>query len=167
VHERPVIIARIDPRRGRTNVTFRVGIGFDEIEPGEALEYSMTLTETHLVLGAGLYGDINPLHVNARFAAASRFKGRIAHGYQTSSFMAAALGMAFHGTAVAYLEHRCRFTAPARAGDTLTATWRLARKEPKPQHGGGIVYFEGTCCNQDGASIAEASASLLVENARA
>ncbi|GAB4175054.1 MAG: MaoC family dehydratase [Rhodocyclaceae bacterium] len=144
----------------------RAGIGFDEIEPGEQLEYSMTLTETHLVLGAGLFGDINPLHVNSQFASASRFKGRIAHGYLTSSFMAAALGMAFHGTAIAYLEHRCRFTAPARPGDTLTAVWTLARKQAKPRHGGGIVHFEGICRNQDGTHLAEASASLLVENRR-
>ena len=34
--------------------------------------------------------------------------------------MAAQLGMIFHGTAIAYLEHACRFTAPVRAGDTLT-----------------------------------------------
>lgn len=143
-------------------MTLTVGKGFDEIEPGQRFEYAMTLTETHLVLGAGLFGDINPLHVNAQFAAATRFKGRIAHGYLTSSFMAAALGMLFHGTAIAYLEHCCRFIAPAHAGDTLTAVWTLTRKEPRTS--GGVVRFEGTCRNQEGITVAEASASMLVEN---
>jgi acyl dehydratase len=141
-----------------------VGRGFDEVETGDRFEYAMTITETHLVLGAGLFGDINPLHVNQAFAADSRFGGRIAHGYITSSLMAAALGMLFHSTAVAYLEHGCRFIAPVHAGDTLTAVWTLVRKEPKPTHGGGVVHFEGICVNQDGTQVAEARGSMLVRN---
>lgn len=141
-----------------------VGRGFDEVSEGERFDYGMTMTESHIVIGAGLFGDINPLHVNQEFAAGSRFSGRIAHGYLTSSLMAAALGMLFHGTAVAYLEHRCRFLAPVRAGDTLTARWTLMRKEPKPRHNSGIVYFEGVCLNQEGISVAEASASMLIQN---
>ncbi len=147
---------------GERDVSLTVGKGFDEIEPGQRFEYAMTLTETHLVLGAGLFGDINPLHVDAQFAGGSRYKGRIAHGYLTSSFMAAALGMLFHGSAIAYLEHGCRFTAPVHAGDTLTAFWTLTGKEPKPRHGGGVVRFEGSCRNQHGVTVAEATASLLV-----
>jgi len=141
-----------------------VGKGFDEVSEGEQFDYGMTMTESHIVIGAGLFGDINPLHVNEAFAAGSRFKGRIAHGYLTSSLMAAALGMLFHSTAVAYLEHRCRFLAPVRAGDTLTARWTLVRKEAKPRHHGGIVHFEGICVNQDGLSVAEATASMLIQN---
>lgn len=141
-----------------------VGKGFDEVQTGDRFEYAMTITETHLVLGAGLFGDINPLHVNQAFAADSRFGGRIAHGYITSSLMAAALGMLFHATAVAYLEHSCRFIAPVRAGDTLTAEWTLVRKEPKPKHGGGVVHFEGVCRNQTGEAVAEARASMLVQD---
>ncbi len=141
-----------------------VGKGFDEVAEGEQFDYGMTMTESHIVIGAGLFGDINPLHVNEAFAAGSRFKGRIAHGYLTSSLMAAALGMLFHGTAVAYLEHRCRFLAPVRAGDPLTAQWTLMRKEPKPRHNSGIVYFEGVCLNQEGIGVAEASASMLIQN---
>ena len=41
----------------------------------------------------------------------------------TSAVMGAAVGMYFHGTAIAYLEHNARFLAPVRAGDTLTTTW--------------------------------------------
>lgn len=139
-----------------------VGRAYDEVELAQRFRHAMTITETHLVLGAGLFGDINPLHVDQPFAAGSRFGGRIAHGYITSSFMAAALGMLFHGTAVAYLEHRCSFTAPVRAGDTVTVTWTLRGKTDKPQHGGGIVDFEGVCHNQDGTEVAAAQARMLI-----
>lgn len=140
------------------------GRGYNELEVGNKFESSMTLTETHIVLGAGLFGDLNPLHVNESFGKSTRFGGRIGHGYLTSNVMAAQMGMILYGTAIAYVEHSIRFTAPVRAGDTLTSTWTVATKEDKPKHDGGMVSFTGVCVNQDGAKVAEAEAKLLVKN---
>lgn len=140
------------------------GRGYDEIAPGDRFDTTMTLTETHIVLGAGLFGDFNPLHINQSFAQDSRFGGRIAHGYLTTSFMAAQLGMVFHGTAIAYLEHTSRFTAPVRAGDTLTISWTVETLTDKPKHGGGMVSLTGVCVNQEGTKVAEAEAKIMVAN---
>lgn len=140
------------------------GRGFGEVSVGDHFTSVMTLTETHLVLGAGLFGDFNPLHVNEKFAGESRFGRRIAHGYLTSSMMAAALGMLFHGTALAYLEHACRFTAPVHAGDTLSTTWTVSGKDEKPHHGAGVVSLEGVCRSQHGETVAEATAKMLVSS---
>ncbi len=140
------------------------GRGFNELRIGEAFESAMTMTETHLVLGAGLFGDFNPLHVNQEFGAASRFGSRIAHGYLTSNVMAAQLGMIFHGTAIAYVEHLVRFTAPVRAGDTLEVTWTVVGLDAKPKHDGGMVTLAGECLNQDQAKVAEAEGKILVRN---
>jgi len=71
------------------------------------------------------------------------------------------VGMYFHGTAIAYLEHAARFKAPVRAGDTLTTTWTVAAKEAKPRHGGGVVVLRGVCRNQAGIVVAEADAKML------
>lgn len=138
------------------------GRGYNEIRIDDTFETSMTLTETHIVLSAGLFGDFNPLHVDQRFAEQSRFGGRIAHGYVTTSFMAAHLGMVFHGTAIAYLEHTSRFTAPVRAGDTLTIAWTVVAHDDKPKNAGGVVTLTGVCTNQDGVKVAEADAKMLV-----
>ncbi|MBA3903080.1 MAG: acyl dehydratase [Rhodocyclaceae bacterium] len=140
------------------------GRGFNEVSVGDCFSSVMTLTETHIVMGAGLFGDFNPLHVNEEFAGESRFGRRIAHGYLTSSMMAAALGMLFHGTAIAYLEHACRFTAPVHAGDTLTTTWTITGLEQKPHHGGGVAALSGMCRDQDGDIVAEASAKMLIRS---
>ncbi len=140
------------------------GRGYDEINIGDCFETSMTITETHLVLGAGLFGDFNPLHVNQQVAARSRYGSRIAHGYITTSFMAAQLGMVFHGTAIAYVEHTSRFTAPVRAGDTLRIVWTVTERLDKPKHDGGIVSLSGICTNQDETKVAEADAKMLVAN---
>lgn len=140
------------------------GRGYNELKVGDKFESSMTLTETHIVLGAGLFGDLNPLHVNESFGKTTRFGGRIGHGYLTSNVMAAQMGMILYGTAIAYVEHTIRFTAPVRAGDTLTSTWTVTAKDDKPKHDGGMVSFSGVCVNQDGTKVAEAEAKLLVQN---
>jgi 3-hydroxybutyryl-CoA dehydratase len=140
------------------------GRGYNELSVGDVFESAMTLTETHIVLGAGLFGDFNPLHVNETWAKQGRFGGRIAHGYLTSNVMAAQMGTILYGTAIAYVEHTVRFTAPVRPGDTLHVTWKVAGKEDKPRHGGGMVSFSGICANQDGVKVAEAEAKLLVRN---
>ena len=80
----------------------------------------------------------------------------------TSSLMGAAVGMYFHGTAVAYLEHHARFLAPVRAGDTLATAWTVAEVIAKPRHGGGIVVLTATATNQQGVIVAEADARMLV-----
>ncbi len=141
-----------------------LGRGFNEISNGDDFENAMTLTETHFVLGAGLFGDFNPLHTNQRFAAQSRYGSRIAHGYLTTAFMAAQLGMLFHGTAIAYVEHTSRFLAPVMAGDTLTIIWTVTGCEAKPKHEGGMVDLSGVCSNQEGTRVAEAEAKMLVAN---
>jgi acyl dehydratase len=140
------------------------GRGYNELKVGDKFESSMTLTETHIVLGAGLFGDLNPLHVNEAFGKTTRFGGRIGHGYLTSNVMAAQMGMILYGTAIAYVEHTIRFTAPVRAGDTLTSTWTVTARDDKPKHGGGMVSFAGVCVNQEGTKVAEAEAKLLVAN---
>lgn len=99
------------------------GKAFDEVELNERFGASLTVTETHIVMGAGLFGDFNPLHVNEQFSKNTRFGTRILHGPLTAALMTAPLGNYFAGTVVAYLEHNCRFIAPVRAMDTLTTTW--------------------------------------------
>ena len=138
------------------------GITYDAVRVGERFVNRVTVTETHLVLGAGLIGDFNPLHVDEVQAAASRYGGRILHGMLTSALMGAPLGMLFHGTAIAFLEHQVRFLAPVRAGDTLSTAWKVVEKHDKPKHAGGIVVLHGESRNQDTVVVAVAEAKMLV-----
>ena len=138
------------------------GRWYDELRVGETFRRAITITETHLVLGAGLIGDFNPHHMNEEYAKRSRFGTRILHGMITSAMMGAPVGMYFHGTAIAYLEHAARFVAPVRVNDTITATWTIVELQDKPKHAGGVVVLKGVCTNQDGTTVAEADARMLV-----
>ena len=138
------------------------GAWFDDVALGERFTRTLTITETHLVLGAGLIGDFNPHHVDETYAQSSRFGTRILHGMITSAIMGAPVGMRFHGTALAYLEHNTRFTAPVRAGDTLTTTWTVTELLDKPKQSGGIVVLAGVATNQAGDVVAHAVGKILV-----
>jgi 3-hydroxybutyryl-CoA dehydratase len=138
------------------------GAWFDDVRVGDSFGARVTITEAHLVIGAGLIGDFNPHHVDEEYAKTTRFGTRILHGVLTSAMMGGPLGMHFHGTALAYLEHAARFLAPARPGDTLTTTWTVAACEPKPHKRCGIVVLSGVCDNQHAARVAEADGKMLV-----
>ncbi|HTP97486.1 MAG TPA: MaoC family dehydratase [Burkholderiales bacterium] len=140
------------------------GKAYNEIEVGDEFSASLTVTETHLVLAAGMFGDFHPLHTNQSFAEDSRYGGRILHGVFTSALIGSVAGQIFHGTGVAYLEHSCRFTAPVRPGDTLTTAWTVREKIDKPNAGGGIAVMSAVCRNQDDVIVAEADGKMLVQS---
>lgn len=141
------------PIAGRRFSGFRVGDTFGS---------KVDITDAHLDRGAELIGDFNPLHVDAGFAQASRFGGRILHGVLTSALMSAPFGNLVAGTALGYLEHNARFLAPVRPGDTLTIEWNVVELVPKPHRGGGIVVAECEARNQVGEVVATAHGRMLV-----
>jgi acyl dehydratase len=138
------------------------GKWYDEVSVGERFGTRLTVTEAHLALAAGLFGDFNPLHVDEEFARKSRFGTRILHGPFTSALISAPVGMYFSGTAIAYLEHACRFVAPVRPGDTLSTEWVVKEKLDKPKHKGGIFVLEGRAANERGEVVVEATGKILV-----
>jgi acyl dehydratase len=138
------------------------GKWYDEVKVGDSFGDCVTVTETHLVLAAGMFGDFNPLHVDEGFAEKSRFGGRILHGPFTSALVSSPVGMYFAGTAIAYMEHHCRFKAPVRPGDTLATRWIVTAKLDKPKHAGGIVVMKCETKNQHGDVAVEADGKILV-----
>jgi len=143
------------------------GKWYEEVVVGDSFGTRVTVTETHLVLAAGMFGDFNPLHVDEVFAEKSRFAGRILHGPFTSALVSSPVGMYFAGTAIAYMEHACRFKAPVRPGDTLRTEWTVTQKLDKPKHRGGIFVLEGFSKNQRQEIVVEAQGKILVSSRRA
>ena len=140
------------------------GKWYDEVALGERFGTAVTVTEAHLVLAAGLFGDFNPLHVDEEFSKQSIFGTRILHGPFTSALVSAPVGMFFSGTAIAYLEHSCRFKAPVRPGDTLKSEWTVLEKLDKPRHKGGLFVLRGIATNQKGELVVEAEGKILVRS---
>ncbi|HNJ09403.1 MAG TPA: MaoC family dehydratase, partial [Plasticicumulans sp.] len=73
------------------------GLYFEDLKVGQTAAFAKTVTETDIVLFAGLTGDNNPVHINEVFASATPFGGRIAHGMLTASFVSTVLGTRLPG----------------------------------------------------------------------
>jgi 3-hydroxybutyryl-CoA dehydratase len=95
------------------------GLYFEDLKVGQTALYARTLTETDIVLFAGISGDNNPVHINEEFASETMFSGRIAHGMLTAAFISTVLGMKLPGPGAIYVSQTLRFKAPVRAGDTV------------------------------------------------
>ncbi len=97
------------------------GLYLEDIEIGMVGSYAKTVTETDIVMFAGLSGDTNPVHLNQEFAETTMFEGRIAHGMLSAGFISTVLGTRMPGPGTIYLSQNLQFKAPVRFGDTVTA----------------------------------------------
>ena len=129
----------------------------DEVVVGQTAEFRKTVTETDVVLFAGITGDLNPAHVDEVAASASRFGGRIAHGMLSASFISTVLGTRLPGPGTIYLEQSLRFTAPVRIGDTVTARVKVVELLPKRR-----ARLTTTVLNQKGEPVVEGEALVMV-----
>ena len=94
------------------------GLYFEDLKLGQTAIFARTITETDIVLFAGISGDTNPIHINEEFASTTMFSGRIAHGMLTAAFISTVLGTRLPGPGAIYVSQSLRFKAPVRAGDT-------------------------------------------------
>lgn len=123
---------------------------------------SKRITEQDVIAFAELSGDRNPIHLDAEYAARSRFGARIAHGAFTFALISAVLGTELPGPGSIYLNQTLKFLKPVYLGDTITATAEItAIREDK-----GIVTLRTEVTNQRGEPVAEGEAVVLHEDAR-
>jgi 3-hydroxybutyryl-CoA dehydratase len=94
----------------------------EDLKPGMAESFSKTVTERDIELFGEVSGDVNPVHFDEEFAKGTIFKGRIAHGVLSASYISTVLGMKMPGPGTIFMSLTTRFKAPVRIGDTVTAT---------------------------------------------
>ncbi len=147
--------------------TFPRGLYFEDFEVGwEVTSPGRTVTETDIVLFAGLSGDYNQLHTDAQFAKGTPFGQRVAHGLlglAIASGLASRLGF-IEGTAEALLGLEWKFKAPIFIGDTISLQAQVVRKKALPRLGGGILVLNVTLVNQRGEKVQEGEWRALVKS---
>ena len=135
---------------------------FDEIAVGDRASIERTLTASDIQLFAAMSGDINPQHIDAEFAASTRFQGVIAHGMWGAALISAVLGTRLPGPGTIYLSQTLTFHAPVRVGDALTITVSVtARDEAKHR-----LVLDCSCINQDGKNIISGEATVIAPTER-
>lgn len=125
---------------------------------GETASFSRTITETDIVMFAGLSGDYNPVHIDQQYAKDTRFGQRISHGLLTATMLSRLLGMQLPGIGSIYKDQTIQFTAPVLIGDTITATATVLEFQEER----GIIRLLTECTNQLGKVVLTGTATMLV-----
>jgi len=136
-------VAQAPDRREAENARFRAA--FEAIPPDAVYSWRRTFTDGDVTTFCGVTGDFNPYHLDAAFAATSRFGGRIVPGLLTAS-------MATHiGGMLGFLASDMRFEylAPVFVGDTVTCTVRFVDRDEARLRLRGEVE----CVNQEGLEV--------------
>ncbi|HLJ68752.1 MAG TPA: MaoC family dehydratase [Chloroflexota bacterium] len=124
---------------------------------GDSASFSKTITEADILLYAGVSGDTNPLHLDAEYAATTRFGERIAHGMLTAGLISAVLGTKLPGPGAIYVGQTLWFRRPVYIGDTVTATATIT--EYDREHGRMVI--ETICRNQRGEEVLDGEANVI------
>ena len=130
---------------------------FDEISIGQRASFAKTVEEQDIQMFAAVSGDVNPIHLDAAYAATTPFKERIAHGMLTGAVVSAALAMRLPGPGTIYLGQSLRFRAPVTIGDTVTAELTVTEKRDDRRQ----VTLDCQISNQHGKVVASGEAQVI------
>ena len=130
---------------------------FAVLQVGQQDSYTRTVTDDDIQRFVGVSGDDNPVHIDDAYAAASMFKGRIAHGLLSASYISTVIGTRLPGPGAIYMGQSLRFNAPARVGDTVTATVTVKEIDPARRR----LKLE-TVCTVDEAVVIEGEALVML-----
>ena len=130
---------------------------FNEIAVGDTACIERTLSTQDIQLFAILSGDVTPQHLDAEYAASTRFHGVIAHGMWGGALISAVLGTRLPGPGTVYLGQTLKFRAPVHVGDTLAIRVTVATRDEAKN----LLTLACSCINQKGVVVIEGEATVL------
>lgn len=139
------------------NMHERVGHFFEDLALGMEACFTKVIEEQDISTFAILSGDDNPVHLDADYAADTIFKGRIAHGILTASFISAVLGTMLPGPGCIYISQSLNFRAPVRIGDEVVAIARVTRLIEDRRR-----VIMACDCQVDGKTVLDGEAVMMV-----
>ncbi len=95
--------------------TYRI----EDFSEGQKFSFLKTISKQDVDNFAELSGDINPLHVDDKFAQLRGFTGRIAHGALLISYLSELVGVYFPGENCLLQTINIKFLSPAYINDTV------------------------------------------------
>lgn len=132
-------------------------VTFEELQIGQSAELKRRLTQRDIELFAAVSGDVNPAHMDERYAENSLFHGVIGHGMWSGGLISTVLGTELPGPGTIYLEQDMRFKKPVMLGDEVTVRVSVkSKREDKP-----VVVFDCVCLNEKGDILVEGTATVL------
>ena len=135
---------------------------WDKIQIGDKGYHGKTITETDLVLFAGISGDFNPMHVNEEYARNTKYGKRIVHGIVSVSLIAGVLGMKLPGPGTIHVSQKVDFKKPVFIGDTLTAVAEILEKFTKKEGKLRFLRIKTDVYNQNKEIVTDGEALVII-----
>lgn len=130
---------------------------YADIHVGDKAELVRTIEDKDIVIFAELTGDVNPIHLDDEFAKTTFFKGRIAHGMLTASYISTILGTQLPGTNTIYLSQNLKFKAPVKIGDEITVVAEVLEKRDDKK----LIKLQTNVLNSAGKVVVEGEAMVM------
>lgn len=130
---------------------------YDEIRIGQMARYCKRVEQRDIQLFAAVSGDVNPVHLDAEFAANTAFGEPIAHGMLTGAIISAALAMELPGPGTIYLSQTLRFRLPVKIGDDITVLLEVTDKKERRK----IITLDCKASNAAGKLVATGIAEVM------
>ena len=137
-------------------------VKWENYNVGDSASHSKTVTETDVVLFAGISGDFNPIHINEEFAKTQMFGKRVVHGAFSSALISAVLGTKLFGPGILYGSQTVTFKKPVFIGDTLTAVAIVKEKYTKKEGTLKFIKVDTKVYNQNDEVVTDGEAVVLI-----
>ncbi len=131
---------------------------YGEIKIGQKAKYIRKITEEDIDKFAEVSGDHNPVHLDEEYAKQTIFKGRIAHGMLSASFISTVLADKLPGPGTIYLRQELAFKKPVRIGDEITTQVEVLSKDDEKKR----ISLKTTCLNQENSIVISGEALIML-----
>ena len=131
---------------------------YDDIFIGQQESFSINITESMVEKFSNLSGDLNPLHMDNKFAESSSFNKRIVHGMLLASFFSQLIGMKLPGKHALYFSQTLNFRSPCYIDDQIEVVGEVIEKSDSTQ----IITVSTSIFNESKTCLIDGIAKIIV-----
>jgi acyl dehydratase len=143
---------------GATAGPFEIGV--------ELTGNSRTVTDAEIALLPAIMGAISPLFHDEVAASNSKLGRRVLYGPALLGIAIACTEPILHDHAMALVGLTdVRFRAPVGSGDTVTASFTVVQRQPRPEKPGDYLLVHDQVLNQDGVLVLEFKRTIMIRRA--
>lgn len=117
-----------------------------DFKEGDGFSFERFISAEDVHRFADAVGDLNPVHLDEQFAAATSFKKRIVHGAFLAGLISKALGMDFPGEGTIYISQNSVFKRPVFVDSTVKVEVKVTQVNAEKRR----LILDTTVLNSDG-----------------
>ena len=131
---------------------------YDDIFIGQKESFMIKITESMVQTFSNFSGDLNPLHMDTKFAKSSSFKKRIVHGMLLSTFFSQLIGMHLPGKNALYFSQTLNFRSPCYIDDEIEVVGEVIEKSDSTK----IITITTSIFNKSKICLIDGVAKIIV-----